>query len=71
MFYLREVTYIKRVFCKTIRLPEHAFNVSFEKTYLNAWDVKCKHRVFQGMVKCMFSYHALNACFSKRMYNVW
>ena len=45
-----------------IRLPERALNVCFEKNYFNAWVVICKHKAFQGMVKCRF----LNPCV-KRM----
>ena len=26
----------------------------FEKNYLNAWVAICKHKAFQGMVKCKF-----------------
>ena len=48
-----------------VRLTERALN------YFNAWVVMCKHKAFQGMVNAGFSTHALNAYFSKRMYNMW
>ena len=47
-------TVIFIIACGNIRLPEHALNIRFEKNYFNAWVVICKHKTFQGMVKCMF-----------------
>ena len=39
MFYVRQVTCVKRAFCKEkkTRLPERVLNVRFEKNYFNAW----------------------------------
>ena len=46
-----------------IRLPERALNVRFDRNYFNTSVVICKHKAFQGMVKCRF----LNPCV-KRMF---
>ena len=62
MLNMRSLTHVLRTLSnvrktgvfKNIRLPEHALNVRFEKNYFNAWVVICKHKAFQGMVKCMF-----------------
>ena len=56
--------------CKTgvlqnIRLPERGLNVRFEKNYLNAWVVICKHKAFQGIVKCMFLIQCVKCMFFK------
>ena len=50
-FYVRQVTYVIRVFCKTYVYQ------NVRETYVsrsNAWVVICKQKAFQGMVKCMF-----------------
>ena len=61
MFNVRSLTHVLRTSRNMhrtgvlyIRLSERAVNVRFEKNYFNAWVVICKHKAFQGMVKCMF-----------------
>ena len=48
-----------------LRLPERALNVRFENNYFNAWVVISKHKVIQGMVKCMFLIPCVKRMFFK------
>ena len=57
MFNVRSLTQVLRTLSKIYKkgfLLERALNVRLEKTYFNAWVVICKHKDFQGIVKCMF-----------------
>ena len=55
----------KTCFFKSIRLPEHALNVRFEKKQFNASVVIYQYKAFQWMMKLMFLVPCIKRTFFK------